>query len=243
DGIYANANFGYKEKLFLELSARQDKSTTLPKGDNSYFYPAAGLNYVLNDALKNVSWISAGKIRANYAEVGNDAAPLSVYDIYFKPTAFGSIPLFSLPSTKNNSSLKPERQKSYEAGLEMDFFNSLFGFDFTVYQTNTVDQILPVDITAATGYTRRYVNAGEVQNKGIEVSAYVTPIQTNNFTWDMRLNFARNRNEVISLYGEGDSRVTNVPLASFQGGVSVNAAVGHPYGVIRGNDFIFTNGE
>jgi TonB-linked SusC/RagA family outer membrane protein len=243
DGVYANANFGYKEKLFLELSARQDKSTTLPKSDNTYFYPAAGVNYVLNDLFSGVSWISSGKVRANYAEVGNDAAPLSVYDIYDKPTAFGSIPLFSLPSTKNNSSLKPERQKSYEAGIEMDFFNSLFGFDFTIYQTNTVDQILPVDITAATGYTRRYVNAGEVQNKGIEVSAYVTPIQTNNFTWDMRLNFSRNRNEVISLYGEGDSRVTNVPLATLQGGVSVNAAVGHPYGVIRGNDFVYTNGQ
>lgn len=243
DGIYANANFGYKEKLFLELSARQDKSTTLPEGDNSYFYPAAGLNYVLNDALKNVSWISAGKIRANYAEVGNDAAPLSVYDIYDKPTAFGSIPLFSLPGTKNNSSLKPERQKSFEAGLEMDFFNSLFGFDFTIYQNNTIDQILPVNVTAATGYTRRYVNAGEVENKGFEVSAYVTPIQTNNFTWDMAINFSRNRNEVISLYGEGDSKVENLPLAAFQGGVSVNAAVGHPYGVIRGNDFVYTNGE
>ncbi|WP_057935586.1 SusC/RagA family TonB-linked outer membrane protein [Algoriphagus resistens] len=243
DGVFANANFGYKEKLFLELSARQDKSTTLPEGDNTYFYPAVGANYVLTDAFKSVSWISHGKIRANYAEVGNDAPPLSIYDVYDKPTSFGSVPIFSLPNTKNNSSLKPERQRSYEAGLEMDFFNSLFGFDFTVYQSSTIDQILPVNVTAASGYTRRFVNAGEMKNKGIEVSAYVTPISNNNFTWDLRLNFSRNRNEVISLYGEGDNKVDNVLIASFQGGVSVNAAVGHPYGVIRGNDFVYTNGE
>lgn len=243
DGVFANANFGYKEKLFLELSARQDKSTTLPEGDNTYFYPAVGANYLLTDAFKSVSWISHGKIRANYAEVGNDAAELSIYDVYDKPTGFGSVPIFSLPNTKNNSSLKPERQRSYEAGLEMDFFNSLFGFDFTVYRSSTINQILPVSVTAASGYTQKYVNAGEIINKGIEVSAYVTPVSTDNFTWDLRLNFSRNRNEVISLYGEGDGQVTNIPLASFQGGVSVNAAVGHPYGVIRGNDFVYTNGE
>lgn len=243
DGVFANANFGYKDKLFLELSARQDKSSTLPEQDNTYFYPAVGANYVLTDAFKSVSWISHGKIRANYAEVGNDAPELSIFDVYDKPTSFGSVPIFSLPNTKNNSSLKPERQRSYEAGLEMDFFNSLFGFDFTVYQSSTIDQILPVNVTAASGYTRRFVNAGEMKNKGIEVSAYVTPISNNNFTWDLRLNFSRNRNEVISLFGEGDNKVRNLPLASFQGGVSVNAAIGHPYGVIRGNDFVYTNGE
>src|SRR5690606_2545106 len=109
--------------------------------------------------------------------------------------------------------------------------------------SNTINQILPVNTSAATGYTQRYVNAGEVQNQGIEVSAFVTPIQTQDFTWTMNLNFSRNRNEVISLYGEGENRVENVPLASFQGGVSVNAAVGEPYGVIKGRDFKYLNGQ
>jgi TonB-linked SusC/RagA family outer membrane protein len=241
DGIFANANFGWKEMLFVELSARQDKSTTLPEGDNTYFYPAVATNFVFSNVL-NMPWLTHGKIRANYAEVGNDAPALSLFSVYDKPTGFGSTPLFSLPSIRNNPDLLPERQKSFEAGLEADFFNSLFGFDFTWYKSNTVDQIIPVTTSAASGYTQRFVNAGEVQNKGIEISAFVTPVQ-GDFTWTMNFNFARNRNEVLSLYGEGENEVLNVPIQSFQGGVSVNAAVGHPYGVIRGNDFVYTNGQ
>lgn len=238
DGIFANANFGFKETYFVELAARQDKSTTLPEGDNSYFYPAAGVN-VLFSNLVETPWLSHGKLRVNYAEVGNDAPALSIYDVYDKPTGFGSTPIFSLPSTKNNPNLKPERSKSFEAGVEAEFFNNLFGFDFTWYKSNTIDQIMPVSQTAASGYTNRFVNAGEVENKGIEVTAFVTPIQNSDFTWTMNFNFARNRNEVISLYED----VQNLTLASFQGGVSLNAAIGQPYGVIRGNDFVYTNGQ
>ncbi|PKV62569.1 SusC/RagA family TonB-linked outer membrane protein [Pontibacter ramchanderi] len=238
DGIFANASFGFRDTYFMELSARQDKSTTLPVDDNTYFYPAAGVN-VLFSNLVETSWLSHGKVRINYAEVGNDAPPLSIYDVYDKPTGFGSTPIFSMPSTKNNPNLKPERKKSMEAGIEAEFFNNLFGFDFTVYKENQIDQIMPVSQTAASGFTNRYVNAGEVENKGFEVAAFVTPIQTGDFTWTMNFNFARNRNKVISLYED----VQNLTLASFQGGVSLNAAIGQPYGVIRGNDFVYTNGQ
>ncbi|MCP2045687.1 SusC/RagA family TonB-linked outer membrane protein [Pontibacter sp. HSC-36F09] len=238
DGIFANVNFGFRDTYYMELSARQDRSTTLPKGDNAYFYPAAGVNVIFSN-LMETSWLSHGKARINYAEVGNDAPPLSIYDVYFKPTGFGSTPIFSLPSTKNNPNLKPERKKSMEAGIEAEFFNNLFGFDFTVYKENQIDQIMPVSQTAASGYTNRYVNAGEVENKGFEIAAFVTPVQTGDLTWTMNFNFARNRNKVISLYED----VENLTLASFQGGVSLNAAIGQPYGVIRGNDFVYTNGQ
>ncbi|GGG31366.1 SusC/RagA family TonB-linked outer membrane protein [Pontibacter amylolyticus] len=238
DGIFANVNLGFRDTYYMELSARQDKSTTLPKGDNAYFYPAAGVNVLFSNLIET-SWLSHGKARINYAEVGNDAPPLSIYDVYFKPTGFGSTPIFSLPSTKNNPNLKPERKKSMEAGIEAEFFNNLFGFDFTVYKENQIDQIMPVSQTAASGYTNRYVNAGEVENKGFEIAAFVTPVQTGDLTWTMNFNFARNRNKVISLYED----VENLTLASFQGGVSLNAAIGQPYGVIRGNDFVYTNGQ
>ena len=234
DGIFANANFGFKETAFLELSARQDKSTTLPTEHNTYFYPAIAGNVVFSKLIET-PWLSHGKVRLNYAEVGNSAPALSVYDVYDKPTGFGSIPIFSLPNVRNNPDLKPERTKSLEAGIEADFFNSLFGFDFTWYKTNSVDQIMAVTTSAASGYTSRVVNAGEMENKGIEVSAFVTPIQTTDFSWTMNLNFSRNRNKVLSLY----ENVKNLPLASFQGGVSLNAAVGHAYGVIRGTDFVY----
>ena len=238
DGIFANANFGFKETYFVELSARQDKSTTLPEGNNTYFYPAIAGNVVFSNLIKT-PWLSSGKVRVNYAEVGNDAPFASILDVYDKPTGLGSIPIFSLPSTKNNSELKPERTRSFETGIEADFFNSLFGFDFTWYKSSTIDQIMDVATTGASGYTRKFVNAGEVENKGFEVAAFATPIQTGDFTWNMNVNFARNRSKVLSLYED----VQNFPLASFQGGVSLNAAVGHPFGVIRGTDFVYTNGE
>lgn len=242
DGIFANASFGFKEFIFLDLAARQDKSTTLPTNNNSYFYPSVGTNFVFSNILKT-DWLTHGKLRANYAEVGNSAQELSLYDVYDKPTAFGSVPLFSLPNTKNNPMLKPERTKSFEAGIEAEFFKSRLGFDFTWYKTRSLDQIIPVGITAATGYTQRYVNSGEVENKGIEVSAFVLPVRTKDFTWRLSLNFTRNRNKVIYLYGTGENRVKNVLIASLQGGVSLNATEGSPYGVIKGTDFIYTNGQ
>ena len=250
DGLYGQASFGYKELLNLELTARQDKSTTLPESNNTYFYPSVGANFVFSElpALKN-NWLSTGKISANYAEVGNDAPFGSTRDIYDKPTAIGSVPYFSLPNIKNNADLKSERTKNLEFSLQMGFLQERLGFDVTYYKSNTLDQILPVDITAATGYTGRYVNSGEVQNKGVEISAFITPIRTGDFEWTVNANFARNRNEVLSLYGD----VQNVQIASLQGGVTLNAAFtkdangkvkGMPFGIIRGTNFVYhENGQ
>jgi TonB-linked SusC/RagA family outer membrane protein len=242
DGVFANASIGFKELFFAELSARQDKSTTLPTNNNKYLYYSAAGTFIFSNALK-VPWLSLGKLRANYARVGNDANAISIYDVYDKPTALGSIPYFSLPNVKNNKDLAPEYTNSYEAGVEAEFFDGRVGFDFTVYQANTFDQVLSVQVTGATGYTGKWVNSGEMQNKGIELSVFTIPVRTDNFSWIVNLNFTRNRNKVVSLYGEGSGTVTNYPIVALQGGVSLNAAVGHPYGVIRGKDFIYTNGQ
>jgi len=191
--------------------------------------------------LKDVSWLSYGKLRVNYAEVGSDAPPLSVFDTYAKPTAFGSIPMFSMADVKNNANLKPERTKSVEAGLDAAFLDNRLGFDVTFYKTNTIDQITPVPVTTATGSLRLYVNAGEVQNKGVEVSAFVVPVKTSNFSWTLNLNWSRNQSKVLSLF----ENVSNIELnaASLSGGVTYNAAIGQPYGVIRGTNFVFVNGQ
>jgi TonB-linked SusC/RagA family outer membrane protein len=243
DGIYVNTTIGYKDIVYIEGSLRQDKSTTLPAANNTYLYGSGGLTFAYSALLSNVSWLSNGKVRANYATVGNGAPALSVYNVYDKPTAFGSTTLFSLPNTRNNASLKSERTISREVGLEASFFNDRVGFDATYYSSSTFDQVLPVTVTAATGYTQAYVNSGEIQNKGFEISLYGTPMKTADFSWTVNLNFTRNRNQVIYLYGQGANEVLNVPIASFGGGVSVNAAKGQPYGVIRGRDFIYTNGQ
>lgn len=243
DGVFASASAGYKDLFFLDLSARQDQSTTLPTDLNDYFYWSAGGSFVFSQLL-NIPWLTNAKAYANYAEVGNDAPPLNIYTAYAKPTAIGSVPLFSLQNQANNEKLKSERVKSVEAGIDADFFDGRFGFDFTWYNRSTFNQIFPVTLSAATGYTARMINAGEMQNKGIELAAFVVPLKTNDFSWTMNVNFARNRNEVISLFKNSDGQeVTNVPIQNFQGGVSINATVGKAYGAIRGTDFIYTDGQ
>lgn len=246
DGIFASTTLGYRELVFLDLTGRRDKSTTLPPDNNTFYYFSVAGSFVFSKLLE-VPWLDHAKVRANYAEVGNDAPPLSVNNVYDKPTAIGSVPYFSLPNTKNNLDLKPERTSSVEAGIDADFLNGRVGFDFTWYKSSTFDQILPVTVSGATGYTAKFVNAGEVVNKGIEVSAFIVPVKTADFSWIMNLNYTRNRNEVVSLYSEGGNAVKNVPLSvngvAFQGGITLNAAVGEPYGIIRGTNFTYKDGQ
>ncbi|WP_460891764.1 SusC/RagA family TonB-linked outer membrane protein [Rufibacter soli] len=240
DGVFASGTIGYKETLFLDATIRRDKSTTLLSPNNVFYYPSIAASYVFSEHLKEtLPWMSYAKVRLNYAEVGNDAPPLSIYDVYDKPTGWGSIPLFSMPGTKNNQELKPERTKSTEAGLEMAFLQGRVGFDLTVYKTNTVDQILPVSVSTATGYNSRFVNSGNVENKGVEVSAFVTPVKRDDFSWTMNVNWSLNRNKVLSLY-EG---VENISLATYQGGMSSNATVGRPFGMLRGQGFVYKDGQ
>jgi TonB-linked SusC/RagA family outer membrane protein len=238
DGVFANANLGFRERLFLELTARVDKSTTLPTGKNSYFYPSVALGYVFSEDLQEVApWLSYGKVRANFAGVGSDANPLLLYDIYRGHTPSNGNALNAIPNVKNNPDLKPERTNSYEAGIEMAFLNSRVGFDATVYQTNTSNQILPVSVSTATGYLNRIVNGGEVRNRGIELSAFVVPVKTESFNWRLGANWTHNENIVVS------QAFDNFVIATYQGGISSNSTVGQPLGVLRGSDFVYTNGQ
>jgi TonB-linked SusC/RagA family outer membrane protein len=163
DGLFASTTFGFRERIFLDLTIRQDKSTTLPTGNNTYVYPAASLGYVFSESLRDVApWLSYGKARVNYAQVGSSADPQRVYDVYRKPQAFGPVALFAVNGTKNNADLKPEITKSGEIGLELAFFQSRLGVEFNAYQQNTINQIFPVSVSVASGYNFRVVNSGEV---------------------------------------------------------------------------------
>ncbi len=240
NGYYASASFGYKRFLYLDITGRNDVSSTLPADNNSYFYPGASVGYIFSELLSNSdSWLDFGKVRLNVAQVGNDAPWSSLDDVYSKPTAFGSTTLFSLPVTKNNSELKPELSLTKEAGLVMDFWKKRVGFDFAWYTTDTKNQIVPVAVTPGTGYSSKFVNAGTVRNTGIELSLYVTPVKTTNFDWTINLNYSHNTNEVVELF-EG---VENIQLANFQQGVTLNATVGEAYGTLKGTDYVYTNGQ
>ncbi len=233
DGYYASATLGYKEMAFVDGSFRRDYSSTLPKGNNAYNYGSISGSFVFSKLLQNVTWLNVGKVRLNYAEVGNDAPIFSTSDVYDAITPFNGNPIFSVPGTRNNSSLRPERTKSTEAGIEMSFFEDRLGFDVTNYDSRTVDQIIPIPVSRATGYSYVYLNAGEVQNRGWEVQLYGTPLKLGDFSWAININWTRNRNKVLSL-PEG---VNNLLLGGFQNNVSINATLGEPYGTIRGSDF------
>jgi outer membrane receptor protein involved in Fe transport len=239
-GVFAGATFTWKEMAIIDGTIRRDKASTLPKANNVYYYPSVSVGFVFSKLLPQYSWLTYAKLRANYAEVGNDAPIYSVNDVYLAIPPFGAEPQTSVTGAKNNPDLVPERTRSYEAGLEVALLKSRAGFDVTAYNAKSVDQIMPVIVSTATGYSSKFLNAGTVENKGIEVSAYGTPVQTQNFSWTINVNFARNRNKVVKLFEGAD----NLVLADFQGGVSLNASLGQPYGEIRGSDYVyFTDGN
>ncbi|MCR8559635.1 SusC/RagA family TonB-linked outer membrane protein [Mucilaginibacter sp. BJC16-A38] len=238
-GIFGGVTLGYKDLFFLDGTLRRDQSTTLPDKNNTYYYPSVAGSFVFSNLLKNYDWLSSGKVKLNYAEVGNDAPSRRINEVYDKAANFGSEALYYVSTVRNNADLKPERTKSFEAGLEASFLKNRLGFDFTYYKNNTINQILPVSVSTVTGYSGLYVNSGNVQNKGVEVSLNGTPFKTNDFSWNINVNFAKNTNKVLSLYND----VNNYQLAAYKGGVTTNVTVGEAYGTLRGTDFIYNNGQ
>ena len=238
DGLYGSASLGWKNMLYLDLTLRHDHSSTLPVNHSSYYYPSVAGSFIFSNLIPSAKWLSFGKVRLNVASVGNGAPYDQLLDVYSIATPFNTSSTF-VPDTKKNPDLREEITTSYEGGLEMKFFGKRLGLDLALYKTNSVNQIVPLKVTAATGYLFKVINAGNIENKGIELSLNAIPVQTKSFTWNMTVNWAINRNKVVSLT-EG---VDNLTLASFHGGVTLNAKVGQPYGVIEGTDFVYLNGK
>ena len=236
NGYFANASLGLYDMLFLEGSLRMDQSSTLPVDNNTYFYPSASASFLFSEIL-NADWLSLGKVRLNYAEVGNSAPFSRLNDVYYQLFPYAGNGVATNGSTKFNSELLPERTQSLEAGLTFNFLKNKIGFDLSFYNNNTVDQIMPVAVSYATGYSYKYVNAGEINNKGIELMLNFNLLKKKNLRWDMNINWSKNKSNVVSL-AEG---VDNLQLASLQGGVTINARVGEPYGTIQGTDFLYYN--
>ncbi|MDQ6845050.1 MAG: SusC/RagA family TonB-linked outer membrane protein [Bacteroidota bacterium] len=240
-GVFGGVTLTYGGYLILDGTFRRDQSSTLPKGNNSYNYPSVSGGFIFTKLLPSLTWLSYGKLRANYAEVGNDTRPYRTLNVYDQNTAFGSTPQTSVQNSLANAALRPERTKSYEVGLEATLFRGRAGFDLSYYDAKTFDQIFAVSVSNATGYNAKFLNSGTVENKGLEVSAYVTPIKTQNFTWTITGNWTRNRNKVVDLYIDPGTGVPtdNIVLGSYQGNVTLNATLGQPYGTIRGQNFVY----
>ncbi len=239
DGYFGGLTLGYRNFLTLDGTIRRDKSSTLPEDNNAYNYYAVSGSWLFSHHLTNVSWLTSGKLRANYATVGNDAPWGSTKDVYDFVAPFGNTLLYSLPGTQNNPNLVPEQTVSKEIGVEMAFLRNRIGFDASYFITNTKNQIIPVSVSTATGYNSKFVNAGDVENKGVELSMFITPIKKSKFVWNINLNWATNNSKVLELYN--DSK--NLQLATFQGGISSNASLGQPFGVLKGRAVQRLNGE
>ena len=239
DGEYIRASLGYDGFAYLEGTYRTDRSSNLPKANNRYDYFSASGSLIFSKFI-DAKWLSFGKLRANYAEVGSDTSPYKVFNTYVIGSPFNGTGVASINGTLNNSALLPERQESYEFGIEMSFLDKRVGFDVSYYHDLNINQITSIPLSTSTGYNSAVLNAGTIQNEGIEVQFNATPFKTNDFRWDLNLNWSKNKSLVVELL----NGIENLQIASLQGGVSINATPGQPYGTIRGSDFIYAaNGQ
>lgn len=237
-GVFATASLGYNDTFFLDGTYRVDKSSTLPKENNAYGYGSVAGSVVLSSFVKQ-DWLSFWKIRGNYAVVGGTASPYSLINTYSNLGGYGGTVLFDTANTRANPELKPERSKEVELGMEMQFFKRRLGFDVTVYNSQTTNQIINLPVSVATGYSATVFNAGRIDNKGIEVSLNATPLKSQDFSWDITANFAKNENKVVEL----ENGVDNYLISSYQGGVQLVAAVGQAFGALYGTDYVYVNDQ
>lgn len=240
NSVFGGISLGYNELVYVDFSARNDWSSTLPVANNSYFYPSVTGSFVFSKLI-NTTWLDYGKLRAGISKVGNDTDPYNLQDVYtnqvFDNTSFLDDPYFMKNLAKLNAYLKPESKSTYEFGLEMQFLKNRVGVDFTYYNEKTTDLIMGVTTGAETGYTSKLMNTGEAVNKGIEVMLTFVPIRIADFEWTSRINFSKNRNKIVALYG--DLQTLTIANAPFK--ASLIARVDEPYGQIYGSNFIYDN--
>ncbi len=230
NSLYGSASFNYKNWFNVDLTGRNDWSSTLPKDANSFFYPSVGAAFIFTDALAmSSSFLSYGKLRGSWTRVGNDTDPYQLAAVYDPGTPWGGLPTFSAPNRLPNANLKPERTTGYEIGGDFGLLNNRVTLNATWYQKSTTDQILPVSVSSATGYTSAVVNSGNVRNRGVELAANITPVETRDFRWNLAANWSKNTNKVLSLY----SGVQRIIIGSFWN-VNVTADSGAAYGNLVG---------
>ena len=233
-GLYGSAQLSYRDWAFLNVTGRNDWSSTLPTDNNSYFYPSVTGSVLLTEALGLQSQVlNYLKIRGGWSQVGSDADPYQLATVFKSETAFNGNPLQTTTGEGKNPNLKPERTTSWEAGLEARLLNDRVRLDFSWYQTDSKDQILRLATTAASGYTSQVRNAGHIRNKGYELQLGLTPVKSNKFQWDVDVNYGHNNSEVIKLDDEG--LITSYQL--YSSGIQILASVGEAYGTLFGSAY------
>lgn len=233
NSLYALGEFSFRDYLFLNVTARNDWSSTLPDDNNSYFYPSISASTILSDIVDLPDPISFAKVRGSWSQVGSDTDPYQLQLIYNSSVDnWGSTTTVTVPNTLPNVDLKPEITSSYEVGANVEFFTGRLGIDLTYYNSTTRNQIISGSIASETGFSRQIFNAGRIANRGIELVLSGTPIDVEQgLRWDVELNYDRNRNEVVEL-SEGVDKLRLYGGNLF--GMEVVAMKGEPYGTLVG---------
>ena len=236
NSIYGSASVGFDHTYYLEGTLRGDRSSTLPVSNNTYVYPSVSGSVVFSEYIKNKKIMNYGKFRASWAKVGSDTDPYQLGLTYTtgKYSYSGYTIAMINNYTQPNKDLKPTMTSSYELGLELKFFNNRLGLDLTYYNQTSKDQIIGLASSSTSGYTARLINAGKIQNKGIEIALNGRVLQIKDFAWDAGLNYSKNSNKVLELVeGTDYFELANASWAN----VSVGAEVGEDFGSIKGTDF------
>lgn len=231
---YGLASLGYKETYFVDVSLRNDKSSTLPEDNNSYWYPSVSGSFVFSEV---VDWepLTFGKLRASYAKAGTDLDPYQTTQNYIVGDNYDNVNTLSLPDNLDNPNIKPSFSTSYEAGIDLRFLGRV-ELNFTYYEQETRNQIIPLDISGTSGYGSATINAGLIKNSGIELSLSGSPIQNNTFAWNSTFNLARNQNEVARLHPDID--VYTHGFTTYSGVTTyMNSYEGAAYGRLVGPAF------
>ena len=239
NSFYGFANFSWKDTYYLDITGRNDWSSALARGNWSYFYPSVS-GSVLFDQLfhinENVPEINMLKARISWANVGNDTSPYSLYDVYSTTDYYGS---YHTPTSVLNANIKPENVESWEAGIETRFFMNRLGLDLAVYNSSTTDQIVSSTTDGMTGANSIKINAGEIRNRGIEISLHAVPVQIRDFDWTLDFNWARNWNKLVSISDDWDpTQPLQTSMGNTIGGrVYVYSYVGQPMHIIYGKGY------
>lgn len=236
NSVYGAANVGWKDMLYFDATLRGDQSSTLPVENNMYVYPSFSGSFVFSELTEWRNTMPYGKLRMSWAQVGSDTDPYQLGLVYSKSKF--AYPGYTIGYINNdvipNKNLKPTKTNSFEIGLETKFLKNRIGFDFTYYTQVSKNQIMSIANSWSSGYNYRLINAGEIENKGIEITLNTRPVQVKDFSWDLNVNFSKNNNKVKRLVDDMD--MIELEKASWLD-VQVAAKVGEDFGSIVGPDF------
>ncbi|MBB4079798.1 TonB-linked SusC/RagA family outer membrane protein [Lewinella aquimaris] len=238
-GLYGELSLAYQNAVYLSVTGRNDWSSTLPQANRSFFYPSVSLGVLLGEVLELPELISFAKLRASYAGIGKDTDPYRTNIVYRNATGFpiNNVTGWTRDDQQGAPDLKPERTNTLEFGADLRFLNNRLGIDFTYYNAKSIDQIIPVPVSNATGFSTFVLNAGSMRNSGVELALRGTPISTADLTWNVNLNYTSNKNEVLTIF-EG---VEDILIGSSFGYAGSSASIrlirGEPYGNIYGRSY------